>query len=59
MQERNFFIFLKSLQNMKNIKPGKQVKIKTKDKEFQGMIIESYDPNIILLKLNSGYNIGI
>ncbi len=44
---------------MKTIKPGKQVKIKTNEKKFQGMIIESYDPNIILLKLASGYNLGI
>lgn len=42
-----------------NIKPGKQVKIKTKEKEFQGIIIESYDPSIVLLKLGSGYNLGI
>jgi glutamyl-tRNA(Gln) amidotransferase subunit D len=44
---------------MKNIKAGKTIKIKTKEKEFQGTLIESYDPNIILLKLPSGYNIGI
>lgn len=42
-----------------DIKSGKQFKIKTKDKYFEGTIIESYDPNIVLLKLASGYNIGI
>ncbi len=38
---------------------GKKVKIKTDKQEFQGIILESYDPNIVLLKLPSGYNIGI
>jgi glutamyl-tRNA(Gln) amidotransferase subunit D len=42
-----------------NIKPGKKVKIKTKDKDFEGTFIESYDSNVVLLKISSGYNIGI
>ena len=38
---------------------GKKVKILTEKKEFEGILIASYDPKIILLKLSSGYNIGI
>ncbi len=38
---------------------GKKVKILTDKREFEGRIIESYDPKIMLLKLSSGYNIGI
>jgi glutamyl-tRNA(Gln) amidotransferase subunit D len=34
-------------------------RIHTKEKEFQGRVLDSYDPNIVLLKLESGYNIGI
>ena len=38
---------------------GKKVKILTEKKEFEGILIASYDPKIVLLKLSSGYNIGI
>ena len=38
---------------------GDIVRIKTPSEEYEGTIIESYDPKIILLKLKSGYNIGI
>ncbi len=38
--------------------PGDKVKI-IADKEYSGIFFESYDPKIILLKLESGYNIGI
>jgi glutamyl-tRNA(Gln) amidotransferase subunit D len=44
---------------MKKIKTGKKILIKTKEKEFQGTALESYDKNTLLLKLDSGYNIGI
>ena len=43
----------------KGIKEGKKVKITTATEELQGTILHSYDPKIILLKLTSGYNIGI
>jgi glutamyl-tRNA(Gln) amidotransferase subunit D len=43
----------------KKLRAGKKFRIFTKEKEFQGKVLESYDPNIILLKLESGYNIGI
>ncbi len=41
------------------MKPGTHVKVETKEKDYEGILLESYDPNIILLKLKSGYNIGI
>jgi len=41
------------------IDAGSIVKIKTVSEEYEGTIIESYNPEIILLKLKSGYNIGI
>lgn len=37
---------------------GDKVKV-IADKEHSGIIFESYDPKVILLKLDSGYNIGI
>jgi glutamyl-tRNA(Gln) amidotransferase subunit D len=42
-----------------NLKPGDFVSLKTKEKIWKGNILESHDPEIILLKLESGYNIGI
>lgn len=38
---------------------GNKVKVTLEKQEFQGTVLESYDPSIILLKLNSGYNIGL
>jgi len=43
----------------KIINPGDKVKLQTRDREWEGIVLQSYDPEIILLKLNSGYNIGI
>src|SRR3989338_5071455 len=42
-----------------NFNPGDYVKIRLALKEIEGRVIESEDKNIILLKLASGYNIGI
>ncbi|MBU3923936.1 MAG: Glu-tRNA(Gln) amidotransferase subunit GatD [Nanoarchaeota archaeon] len=39
--------------------PGDLVKLQTKSKSWEGHALESHDPEIILLKLKSGYNIGI
>jgi len=39
--------------------PGDRATLETKDKAWTGHILESHDSAIILLKLNSGYNIGI
>ncbi|MBS3088138.1 Glu-tRNA(Gln) amidotransferase subunit GatD [Candidatus Pacearchaeota archaeon] len=43
----------------KTFQPGDLISIKTKSKEWQGHALESHDSSIILLKLSSGYNIGI
>ena len=43
----------------KTFTPGDKVKIKTKSKSWEGHALTSHDPEIILLKLKSGYNIGI
>ena len=44
---------------IKSLSPGEKVKIQTKSKMWEGHVLESHDPEIILLKLKSGYNIGI
>jgi glutamyl-tRNA(Gln) amidotransferase subunit D len=44
---------------IKTLNPGDKVELQTKEKSWQGVILESYNPKIILLKLKSGYNIGI
>jgi glutamyl-tRNA(Gln) amidotransferase subunit D len=43
------------------VHPGELVKIRTREenKVWEGIVLESYDSEIILLKLNTGYNIGI
>ena len=38
---------------------GKKVKVETKEQEFEGMVLPSYDPSVFLIKLENGYNIGI
>lgn len=43
----------------KTYNSGDFVEIKTTDKIWRGVLLESYDSEIILLKLESGYNIGI
>ncbi|MFA4960222.1 MAG: Glu-tRNA(Gln) amidotransferase subunit GatD [Candidatus Pacearchaeota archaeon] len=43
----------------KNFDVGDKIKIQTREKTWEGLVLESHDPSIILLKLNSGYNIGI
>ncbi len=44
---------------IKTYNSGDFVEIKTNDKIWRGTLLESYDSEIILLKLESGYNIGI
>jgi len=43
------------------VEPGKKVRIKTRNEEINGIILESPSdkPEIVLVKLNSGYNIGL
>jgi len=43
----------------KTISVGDKVEIKTEQKTWEGTVLESYEPEVILLKLDSGYNIGI
>ena len=43
----------------KTFQPGDKVALQTKGKLWQGYALESHDPEVILLKLESGYNIGI
>ena len=42
-----------------NIHPGDQVKLRLAKEEIEGRVLESADSSIVLLKLESGYNIGI
>ena len=44
---------------MKTFAPGDKVALQTKSKLRKGHILESHDSEVILLKLESGYNIGI
>lgn len=43
----------------KTVSVGDKVEIATKEKIWEGTVLESYEPEVILLKLESGYNIGI
>jgi len=38
---------------------GDKVSLRTKDKIWEGIILENHTPEIVLLKIHSGYNIGI
>ena len=42
-----------------NFNPGDYVRIRLAMKEIEGSVLESSDNSIVLLKLKSGYNIGI
>ena len=44
---------------IKELNIGDLVQLKTKAKTWKGAVLESHDPEVILLKLSSGYNIGI
>ena len=41
------------------ISPGDYVKLGLANREVEGRVLESHDSEIVLLKLKSGYNIGI
>jgi glutamyl-tRNA(Gln) amidotransferase subunit D len=43
----------------KTFQPGDKVALQTKGKLWKGHALQSHDPEVILLKLSSGYNIGI
>ena len=42
-----------------NPQPGDFINIRTTKENIEGTLLESHEPGIILLKLKSGYNIGI
>ena len=44
---------------MREVSIGNKVKIKTSKEIIEGIILESHEQEIILVKLKSGYNIGI
>jgi len=43
----------------KNYEVGDKVRIKTTKEEIDGLLLESHEPGIFLIKLESGYNMGI
>lgn len=43
----------------KSLTVGDLVELRTSNKTWRGTVLESYDSEVILLKLESGYNIGI
>lgn len=52
-------MLLSIFMEIRNFNIGEKVLFKTKSREWEGIVLESYDPSIILLKLVSGYNVGI
>ena len=44
---------------VKEVNVGDKVELRTSEKTWEGTILQSYDAETILLKLDSGYNIGI
>ncbi len=44
---------------MEKVNSGDKVKIKTNSEEFEGIFLPSLNKDIVVLKLKSGYNIGI
>ncbi|MEM3113259.1 MAG: Glu-tRNA(Gln) amidotransferase subunit GatD [Candidatus Pacearchaeota archaeon] len=44
---------------IKELTPGMKVELHTKKGDFQCIVLESPTPNVILVKLDSGYNIGV
>lgn len=44
---------------METLNPGDIIEIRTIKETLQGTLLESHEPGILLLKLKSGYNIGI
>jgi len=43
----------------KDANAGDLIRVKTAKEEIEGILIESYEPGVVLVKLSSGYNIGI
>lgn len=60
-ESANLFISsgIKKIMMIKDLSPGEKVSFQTRDGSWVGHVLPSHDPEIILLKLESGYNIGI
>jgi len=43
----------------REISPGDKVRISTVKEDIEGVLVESHEPGLTLIKLKSGYNIGI
>lgn len=43
----------------KNANSGDRIRIKTAKEEIEGILLESHEAGVVLIKLESGYNIGI
>jgi len=43
----------------KNYGTGDKIKIRTTKEEIEGLLLESHEPGVFLIKLESGYNMGI
>lgn len=44
---------------MEKAKPGDEVLVKKTKGEERGILLESYEPGLMMIKLNTGYNLGI
>ena len=42
-----------------NLEPGDEIEVRINGKTENGIMLESYDEGVLLLKLKSGYNIGL
>ena len=40
-------------------KPGDKISLKTASDKINGVLLESYDKDSVLIKLDSGYNVGV
>jgi len=44
---------------IKTLNVGEKVELRGRERSWEGIVLESHDPEVVLLKLGSGYNIGI
>jgi len=38
--------------------PGDRIKVVTKKETIEGMLMPTFDKNVVLIKLDNGYNVG-
>ncbi len=55
------YLFISTIRDasMETLNPGDIIEIRTVKETLQGALLESHEPGILLLKLKSGYNLGI